>query len=114
MVPPGFQTPKEGLVCKLQKSLYGLKQTSKQWNAKLTVARLFLGYHQSSSDYSMFVKTQDKLITILLVYVDDIVLTGNNLDEIVAIKAFLDQQFKIKDLSVGSSCLRIIKKGRLN
>ena len=46
----------------------------------------------------MFVKTQDKLITILLVYVDDIVVTGNNLDEIVAVKAFLDQKFKIKDL----------------
>ena len=65
MVPPSFQTPKEGLVCKLQKSLYDLKQASRQWNAKLTTALLFLGYHQSPSDHSMFVKTQDKLITIL-------------------------------------------------
>jgi len=82
----------------LQKSLHGLKQASRQWNAKLIVALISLGFHQSSSDYSLFVKSQNSHMTILLVYVDDVVLTGNHLEEINFVKSFLDQQFKIKDL----------------
>ena len=97
-VPLGFTTPNSGLVCKLQKSLYGLKQASKQLNAKLIAALISLSFHQSSFDYSLFVKNQNSHITILLVYVDDVVLTGNHLEEINSVKIFLDQQFKIKDL----------------
>jgi len=54
IVPPGLKTPKNGLVCKFQKSLYGSKQASKQWNARLTAALLFLGYRQSTSDQSLY------------------------------------------------------------
>jgi len=97
-VPLGFTTLNSELVCKLQKSLYGLKQASRQWNAKLIVALISLGFHQSSFDYSLFVKNQNSHITILLIYVDDVVLTGNHLEEINFVKIFLDQQFKIKDL----------------
>lgn len=57
-----------------------------------------MGFHQSSFDYSLFVKSQNSYITILLVYVDDVILTGNHLEEINFVKSFLDQQFKIKDL----------------
>lgn len=97
-VPPGFTTANYELVCKFQKSLYGLKQANRQWNAKLTAALISLGLHQSSSDYSLFVKNQNSHISILLVYVDDVVLTGNHLEEINYVKSFLDQQFRIKDL----------------
>jgi hypothetical protein len=96
--PPGLHLPSSNLVCKLQKSLYGLRQASTQWNQKLTAALISMGYHQSTVDYSLFVKHNNSQFTALLVYVDDIVLTGNNLDEIQSVKQQLHQMFCIKDL----------------
>ncbi|XP_040947303.1 uncharacterized mitochondrial protein AtMg00810-like [Gossypium hirsutum] len=99
MLPPlGFAPSTSNQVCKLQKSLYGLKQASRQWFSKLTTALLTLRYIQFSADYSLFVKRQQDTFTVLLVYVDDIILTGNSLSEITKVKAYLDQQFRIKDL----------------
>lgn len=97
-LPPGFTSAKPNQVCQLQKSLYGLKQASRQWYSKLSSALISLHYSQSAADHSLFIKTEGASFTALLVYVDDIVLAGNNFDEIKYVKAFLDQQFKIKDL----------------
>lgn len=95
--PPGLSCP-SGTVCRLHKSLYGLKQASRQWNLKLTEALSSIGYSQSSSNYSLFVRQTSSSFTALLVYVDDIVLTGTTLSEISRVKAFLHQSFGIKDL----------------
>jgi len=81
--PPGLSLPQPNLVCKLNKSLYGLKQASRNWNKKLTSELLLLGYTQSSTDHSLFVKKSASDITALLVYVDDVVLTGNSIAEIM-------------------------------
>ncbi|CAH9118288.1 unnamed protein product [Cuscuta europaea] len=96
--PQGLNIPHTDLVCKLQRSLYGLKQASRNWNQKLNSALIHLGYKQSSADPSLFIKIQTDFITILLVYVDDIVLSGNNISEIQSVKQYLHQTFKIKDL----------------
>ena len=56
------------------------------------------GYTQSKSDYSLFVIHQPSSITVLLVYADDIILAGNNLEEIVCVKQLLCNKFSIKDL----------------
>jgi len=55
--PPGLSLPQPNLFCKLNKSLYGLKQASHNWNKKLTSELLLIGYTQSSVDHSLFVIT---------------------------------------------------------
>lgn len=96
--PPGLQISDPTMVCKLQKSLYGLKQASRQWNAKLSQVLLASGYVQSKADYSLFVKAIGPSFTAILVYVDDLVLAGNDLIEITKMKQLLDDKFSIKDL----------------
>jgi hypothetical protein len=98
-LPPGYPSITGfNKVCKLHKSLYGLKQASRQWYSKLSSALISLGYEQSVSDHSLYIKSTNSEFTALLVYVDDIVLAGNSSQEIKDVKHFLDQKFKIKDL----------------
>jgi hypothetical protein len=99
-LPPGFGRKGETRVCKLNKSLYGLKQASRQWYAKLSSTLVIAGYKQSKADYSLFVRTHKDGITIVLVYVDDIIVVGNNLKQIQELKTYLGNCFKLKDLGV--------------
>jgi hypothetical protein len=99
-VPDGVHCAKPNQVCKLQKSLYGLKQASRQWYAKLTSLLVKEGYKQSNADHSLFTLSQQDEFTALLIYVDDIILSGTSLHEIDRIKTILDNNFKIKDLGV--------------
>ena len=88
----------DNVVCKLQKSLYGLKQASRQWFAKLVIVLHHQGFSQSEHDASLFIKHSSSLVAFATVYVDDIILTG---DDFVSIKALKDHQhvtFSIKDL----------------
>lgn len=96
--PPGLQIPKSGQVCKLTKSLYGLKQASRQWFAKLSSFLTSIGFIQSQSDHSLFTKNNLSSFTILLVYVDDVILAGNSITEIEKVKNSLHKAFRIKDL----------------
>jgi hypothetical protein len=62
--------------------LYGLKQASRKWYEKLTSLLVREGYKQSNSDYSLFTMSHNNDFTVLLIYVDDIMLSGTCLDEI--------------------------------
>ncbi|XP_058732675.1 uncharacterized mitochondrial protein AtMg00810-like [Vicia villosa] len=97
--PPGMKLS-ANLVCKLKKSIYGLKHASRQWNHKLTSSLTTLGFLQSKSDYSLFTKYTPTCFTVILVYIDDLIVAGTNLSDISHIKHTLDKQFSIKDMGV--------------
>ncbi|GJV14884.1 ribonuclease H-like domain-containing protein [Tanacetum coccineum] len=96
-LPPGFDNQKEK-VCKLNKSLYGLKQAPRKWNAKLTMDLIENDFVKTMFDYSLFTKRSGHVFVALLVYVDDIVITGNNLSKLEKFKVYLKSKFQIKDL----------------
>ena len=98
--PPGFEEPlKTNTVCKLNKSLYGLKQSPRAWfNRFLKVVKGF-GYSQGQTDHTLFVKHSEiGKMAVLIVYVDDIIITGNHIEEINSMKRMLAKEFEVKDL----------------
>ncbi|WMV14947.1 hypothetical protein MTR67_008332 [Solanum verrucosum] len=97
-IPSGFLKGSYHKVCKLKKSLYGLKQASRQWNLKLTAALQDLGFVQSHFDYSLITFTVGSDVVVVLVYVDDLMLTGSNITLIQSTKSNLQKKFKMKDL----------------
>ncbi|XP_019170444.1 PREDICTED: uncharacterized protein LOC109166015 [Ipomoea nil] len=97
-LPPRVAGAKAGQVYKLTKSLYGLKQASRQWNTKLCVALQRMGFKQSVPDNSLFIKGKGSSFVALLVYADDIVVASVDLDLIQQIKKQLNDCFQIKDL----------------
>jgi hypothetical protein len=98
-IPPDFE-PKESTekVLHLRRSLYGLKQSPRAWFDRFRQAMLKRGYHQSNADHTLFYKHDNDKVAILIVYVDDIVITGDDLKEIGDLKQHLSQEFEVKDL----------------
>ena len=96
-LPQGLLVDDRRMVCKLRKSLYGLKQASRQWYEKLATTLCSRGYSHSDIDYSLFHRKVGISVVFVAIYVDDIILTGTDLVEIESLKAHLHDQFKIKD-----------------
>ena len=97
-LPPCFQSDSDNRVCRLQKSLYGLRQAPRCWFAKLTFALRAFGFTQSRSDYSFFVSTKESSTLRVLVYVDDLVIAGNSSAAINDFKSYISACFHMKDL----------------
>jgi hypothetical protein len=106
-LPFGFGSKGGSKVCKLTKSLYGLKQASRQWFSKFSSTLLSLGFVQSKCVYSLFTRLEGSSFLALLVYVDDIVLAGTNSDAISSFIKLLDNKFKLKDLGALKIFLRL-------
>ncbi|KAL0355081.1 UNVERIFIED_CONTAM: Retrovirus-related Pol polyprotein from transposon RE2 [Sesamum radiatum] len=96
--PEGYPKAQSGQVCFLKRSLCGLKQASRQWNIEFTSKLEEFGFRQSSHDYCLFVKGSGSSFIALLVYVDDMLLTGASLIHLNEVKHYLDSLFTIKDL----------------
>lgn len=97
-IPQGFAKSGDDRVCRLRKSLYGLRQASRNWYTKFTNALLKINFTQSCADHSLFIHRTGDVFVAALIYVDDVLLTGNDLELMQRIKQFLDHQFSIKDL----------------
>ena len=87
-------------VCRLLKLLYGLKQSPRAWFGKFSQAVEKFGLQKSKSDHSVFYRNSNSGIIFLVVYVDDIVITGSDFTEISSLKSFLHGQFHTKDLGM--------------
>lgn len=98
--PPGFIDPsKPNYVCKLTKSLYGLKQSLQAWYKSLHDYLLSISFTTSHADHSLFVKQDSHSIANILVYIDDILLTDSSSQSCQNIYTLLQQNFTIKNLS---------------
>ena len=97
--PPGFAADfKIGEGCRLRKTLYGLKQSPRVWFGNFAGAMISYGYKQSNSDHTLFLKKKGDKITCLIIYVDDMIITGDDLEEIESLKRNLFREFEMKDL----------------
>ncbi|XP_071687777.1 uncharacterized protein [Rutidosis leptorrhynchoides] len=97
--PPGFSSNfKAREVCRLKKSLYRLKQSPRAWFGRFTLAMKNYGFKQSNSDHTLFLKQRNNLITCLIIYVENMIITGNDQEEIANLKLNLFKEFEMKDL----------------
>ncbi|XP_020229078.1 uncharacterized protein LOC109810105 [Cajanus cajan] len=97
---PGFVAQGEsfGLVCRLRKSLYGLKQSPRAWFGRFSTVVQQFGMTRSEADHSVFYRNSTVRCIYLIVYVDDIVLTSSDHHGISQIKQHLCHHFQTKDL----------------
>jgi hypothetical protein len=97
--PPGLRSPeKPNHVCCLTKAIYGLKQAPRAWYSALKQALLEFGFINAKSDSFLFVFHDGFTLAYCLVYVDDLILTGNNSTFVASVIDQLGQKFSIKDL----------------
>lgn len=97
--PRGFENKDyPNHVCKLKKALYGLKQAPRAWYGKIGEFLVQNDYTMASADSSLFVKVRGDKLAIILVYVDDLIITGDDENEIRQIRENLSVRFQMKEL----------------
>ena len=105
-LPPRYKTHLSNKVCKLQKTIYGQKQSPRAWFGKFTKVMKSFGYSQCNQDHTLFFKyNRDNEITLVLVCVDDIIVIGNDTQEIITVKEKFFKVFDMKYLGILGSFL---------
>ena len=100
-LPPGihqFRQVQEGLLCRLLKSLYGLRQSGRLWNQNVIAFFKSLGFVQLNGDPSILMRQAKEETTLVSVYVDDFLLASNNTDTLETVKKELGKEYNVKDL----------------
>lgn len=107
--PPGFVSKgQEDKVCRLRKSLYGLKQSALTWNRHVTEILTKLKFKRSVADPCLYTRTEKNgSITYILLYVDDLLVVGENESSTIEIKKQLDNYFEVRDLGEATYYLGI-------
>jgi len=106
--PEGFVDPKDvSKVCKLQRSIYGLKQASRSWNLRFDEVIKGFGFVQNYEESCIYKKVSGSSITFLILYVDDILLIGNDIELLNSVKEYLNKSFSMKDLGEAAYILGI-------
>ena len=108
MQPEGFVNPKgANKICKLQRSIYGLVQASRSWNIRFD--KLIKGYSfiQTCGEACIYKKVSGSSIAFLILYVDDILLIGNDMEILDSMKGYLNKSFSKQDLGEAAYTLSI-------
>ena len=106
--PEGFVDPKyPNRVCKLQRSIYGLKQASQRWNLHFDEAVKEFGFMKNEDEPCVYKKVSGSEIVFLMLYVDDILLIGNDMPTLQSVKSWLGKCFSMKDLGEATYILGI-------
>ena len=107
--PEGFETKgSEHLVCKLKKSIYGLKQASRQWYRKFDQVISSFGFKENAMDQCVYLKISgSKFIFFLVLYVDDILLASSDIGLLHETKKFLLKNFEMINLGDASFVIGI-------
>jgi Reverse transcriptase (RNA-dependent DNA polymerase) len=93
--------------CQLKRSIYGLKQASRQWYLKFDQVITEFGFNENTIDQCIYLKVSGSKFIILVLYVDDILLASSDLDMLFEIKCFLSKKFDMKDLGEDSFVIGI-------
>jgi histone deacetylase 1/2 len=86
------------LVCRLMKVLYGLKQAPRAWSNKIGHYLVTSGFQTSNVDFSLYVKKTNHGIVVIVIYVNDLIITRDSDVDIFDLKKLLKQKFEMKDL----------------
>ena len=107
--PEGFEVEgKEDMVCHLRHSLYGLKQSPRCWNKELSCHLVKSGFEQSIADPCVFFQWKNSKLNVVSIYVDDLILVVDLMEDLQKTKAELSARFKMKDLGQLRYCLGIV------
>ncbi|KAJ9551775.1 hypothetical protein OSB04_015820 [Centaurea solstitialis] len=106
--PEGFEDPKNpNKMCKLLKSIYGLKQASRSWNLHFDERIKEFGFTKSEFEPCVYTKFSGSIVTFLVLYVDDILLIGNDVPTLQSVESWLSKCFQMKDLGEAAYILGI-------
>ena len=106
--PEGFVDPRFArMVCKLLRSIYGLKQASRRWNIRFDEIVKEFGFIQNEDEPCVYKKVSGSHVAFLVLYVDDILLIGNDIPSLQAVKTWLGKNFSMKDLGEATYILGI-------